>query len=91
MDLRRVEDGCRQLVADDGRELRQQRACKRQMLVGRQAEAETELGVVLEQRVRPCRSAALMIDGPGRHRQAAAVDRRAAGRIGDLRAVAEQL
>ena len=61
------------------------------MLVRRQAEAEPELRIVLEQRIRPGRSAAFLVLCPGRDRQITAVDRRAAGRIGDLGAVAEQL
>ena len=61
------------------------------MLVGGEAQAQAELGIVLEQRVGPGRAAALGVRGPGRRRQVAAVDRRAAGGVGDLQAVAEQL
>ena len=52
---------------------------------------EPELGVVLEQRVRPRRAAAVGVGRPRRGRQVAAVDRRAAGRVGDRQPVAEQL
>ena len=61
------------------------------VLVDRQPEAEAELGVVLEERVRPRRAAPVGVDRVGRRRQVAAVDRRAAGGIGDERAVAEEL
>ena len=57
----------------------------------RNAEAQTELGVVLEERIRPGRAAPLLVLRPGRGRQIAAVDRRATGGIGDDQAVAEQL
>ena len=59
--------------------------------VGRQPEAEPELGVVLEERVRPGRPAPLGIGRPRRRRQVAAVDRRAAGRVRDHQPVAEEL
>ena len=55
------------------------------------AEAETEFGVVFEQRVRPCRAAAFGVLAVRSGRQVAAVDRRAAGGIGDQHAVAEEL
>ena len=56
-----------------------------------EAHPEPELGVVLEQRVAPRRATARGVDGPWRGRQVGAVDRRAAGRVGDDHAVAEQL
>ena len=59
--------------------------------VGGEPQAEPELGVVLEQRVRPRRAAPVGVDRPRRGRQVAAVDRRAAGRVGDRQPVAEQL
>ena len=52
---------------------------------------EPELGVVLEQRVVPRRPAALGVGRPRRGRQVGAVDRRAAGGVGDDHAVAEEL
>ena len=52
---------------------------------------EPELGVVLEQRVGPGRPAAVAVGSVGRGGQVAAVDRRAAGGVGDQRPVAEQL
>ena len=56
-----------------------------------EAHAEPELGVVLEQRVGPGRPAAFGVRRPRRRRQVAAVDRRAAGGVGDQHPVAEQL
>src|SRR6516225_5019174 len=61
------------------------------MLVGGEAETQTELGVVLEQGVRPGWAAPGGILGPGRDRQVAAVDRGAAGRVGDLEAIPKEL
>src|ERR1051326_2549513 len=60
------------------------------LLVERKAEAEAELGVVFEERVRPRRAAAVGVLRPRRRRQVAAVDRRAAGGVGDDDAVAEE-
>ena len=59
--------------------------------VGGQAQPEAELGVVLEQRVRPGRPAACRVLRPRRGRQVAAVDRGAAGGVGDGRPLPEQL
>ena len=59
--------------------------------VGGEPEAEAELGVVLEQRIRPGRAATLRVRRPRGGRQVAAVDRRAARRVGDHQTVAEQL
>ena len=72
-------------------ELTEQRPGEFEMLVGGQPKAQPELGIVLEQRIRPCRPAALAVLRPWRHRLVGAVDRRAAGGIGDLSAVPEQL
>ena len=52
---------------------------------------EPELRVVLEERVRPGRSAAVAVRRVRRRRQIAAVDRRAAGGVGHEQPVAEQL
>ncbi len=89
--LRRIEDRAHEVLAHDRCEPAQQRHCQIEVLVGGEAEAQPELGVVLEQRVRPGRPAARRVLGPGRHRQVAAVDRRAAGGVGDLQPVAEEL
>ena len=59
--------------------------------VEREAHPEPELGVVLEQRVVPRRAAPGGVDRPRRRRQVGAVDRRAAGRVGDDHPVAEEL
>ena len=62
MDLRRIENRFDEFFADDWRVgFASSLARKSQMLVGREPEAETELGIVLEQRVRPSRSAAFMV------------------------------
>ena len=56
-----------------------------------EADAQAELGVVLEQRVAPRRATALGVLGPGRRGQVAAVDGRAPGGVGHQHAVAEEL
>ncbi len=61
------------------------------MLIAREAEAQPELGVVLEERVRPGRAAPLGVHGPGGGGEVSAVDRRAAGGVRDQEAVAEEL
>ena len=91
LDLWCLGDRLGELRPDLVREAGQQRQRQRKMLVGREPEAKPELGVVLEQRIRPCRPAAFGILCPGRDGQVAAVDRGAAGGIGDLQPVAEQL
>jgi hypothetical protein len=53
--------------------------------------AEAELGVVFKQRVGPRRPAPSGVLGVRRGGQVAAVDRRAAGGVGDIHAVAEEL
>ncbi len=60
-------------------------------LGGAQVHAEAELGVVLEQAVRPGRAVAVLVDGVGAGGGAAAVDGGAARGVGDDHAVAEQL
>ena len=60
-------------------------------LRGRQVHAEAELGVVLEQGVRPGGAMALLVDGVGDGRSGAAIDGGAARRVGDHHPVAEQL
>ena len=66
-------------------------AGQRPVLVGGQPEPEAELCVVLEQRVGPGRPPARGVDRPGGGGQVAAVDRGAAGGVGDHQAVAEEL
>ena len=56
-----------------------------------QPESEAELGVVLEQGVRPGRAAPVGVGRPRRGGQVPAVDRGAAGGVGDHQPVAEQL
>ena len=60
------------------------------LFVDGQADAHAELGVIFEQRVRPGRPSAFGVHAVRRGRQVAAVDRRAAGRVADHCAVAEQ-
>ena len=55
-DLRRREDRSARSSPTSGASCAQQRARQLQVLVGRQAKAQAELGVVLEQRVRPGRA-----------------------------------
>ena len=61
------------------------------MAVGGEAHAETELGVVLEERVGPGGTAAGAVLAIGRRRQVAAVDGGTAGGVGNLRAFAVEL
>ena len=56
-----------------------------------QQHAQTVLGVILEQRVVPCRAVTVFVDGIGRCGCRVAPNRRAAGGVGDVHAVAEQL
>jgi hypothetical protein len=85
------QDGVRQIVADEAGQLFQQLAGEVTLVVDRQTIAEAKLGVVFEERVRPCRTASVAVVCPRRRRQVATVDRRAAGRIGDDHTVAKQL
>ena len=85
------EDLVDELRADLRRQRLQEVHGHRVVLVGGEAQAEAELGVVLEQRVRPGGAAPFGVLGPRRGREVAAVDRGAAGRVGDDQAVAEQL
>ena len=62
-----------------------------ELFVSGKPHPEPEFCVVLEQRIRPRRTAALGVPAPGRGRQVAAVDRRAPGRIRDDQARAEEL
>ena len=91
LDLRRLEDGVGQILTDDRSQLAEQRLREFEMLVGGEAETKAELGVVLEEGIRPRRAAALAILRPGGDRLAAAVDRRATCGVGDLGAIAEEL
>ena len=85
------EERSRQVVAQMPERAPDQLARIFRLLVQGQAHAQAELGVVLEERVGPGRAAAVVVDRPGRGRQVAAVDRRAAGGVGDDGAVAEEL
>ena len=89
--LRRRQDLVDQLGADLLAQLGEAPAGQLGVPVGGEPEAEPELGVVLEERVRPGRAAPVGVGRPRRGRQVAAVDRRAAGRVRDHQPVAEQL
>ena len=89
--LRRLEDLVHELGAHRVAQLGEAAAGQLGVAVGGEPQPEAELGVVLEQRVRPRRPAPVGVDRPRRGRQVAAVDRRAAGRVGDGQPVAEQL
>ena len=89
--LRRLQDRGHQILADVRGELLRQGSRLRGLAVDGQAIPEAELGVVLEERVGPRRSAAGGVRGPRRRRQVRAVDRRAARRVGDLQPIAEEL
>ena len=86
-----IEEFIHQLAANSFRLAFDQFAGEFALLVHGQAHAQTELGVIFEQRVGPGRSAAISIEGLGRGGQIAAVNGRAAGGIGDNGAVAEEL
>ncbi len=85
-----AQDLNRELVADGRGHALHQFLGVVVLLVDGQPHAHAELGVVFEQRVRPGRTASFGIHAVRRGRQVAAVDGRAAGRVGDQRAVAEQ-
>ena len=89
--LRRLEDRPHEVLAHKRGELTQERCCKPHVFVGCQPEAQPELGVVLEQRVRPGRPTPFAVHRPGRNREVAAVNRGTASGVGDLQPVAEQL
>src|SRR4051794_25005227 len=90
-DLAGIEDGIGEVRTDDLAELMEARSGKPRMQVGGEAQPEAELGIVLEQRVRPGRSATLVVLGPWRRWEVAAVDRGAAGRVGHGCSLAEEL
>ena len=90
-DLPGIEDGVGEVGADDVTQLCQPVPGQLGVQVGGQAQPEAELGVVLEQRVRPGRPAACRVLRPRRGRQVAAVDRGASGGVGDGRPLPEQL
>ena len=72
-----------ELAADRGRQAREQQASLRGAAVERETHSQAELGVVLEERVRPRRPAAVAVDRVRSRRQVASVDRAAAGGVGD--------
>src|SRR5262249_40200258 len=88
--LIRIEQPGRQIR--DGRvETAEQLASVVRLPVQGQAHAETELGIVLEQRVGPRGTTSVRVRRPRRGRLTGTVDRRAAGGVRDDRAVTEEL
>src|SRR3990172_45700 len=85
------EQSLRQFVPGDVSEARDQFTRKLGLLVDGEAEAQTKLGVVLEERIRPRGAAPLFVLRPGRRRQVGAINRGAAGGVGDDGPVAEEL
>ena len=85
------QDGVDEVGAQDVAQFGQPSTGLAEVGVGGQSHPEAELGVVFEQGVRPGGPAPLGVGRPGRGRQVAAVDRRAAGGVGDHQPVAEQL
>ena len=90
-DLRRGQDLVDQLGAHLIAQLGQAAAGELGVAVGGEPQPQPELRVVLKQGVRPRRAAPVGVDRPRRRRLVAAVDRRAAGGVGDGQPVAEQL
>ena len=91
LNLRCIENAVGKFLADDRSKIAQERPREVEMLVGGKPEPKAELGIVFEQRIRPSRPAPFPVLRPRGDRLAGPVDRRTAGGIGDLRAVAEQL
>jgi len=89
--LIRIEQRSCQTVADLRREMLKQAAGGGDVRVEREAEAEPELRVVLEEGVRPGRPPAVTVRRVRRRRQVAAVNRRAAGGVRNEEPVAEEL
>ena len=89
--LRRIENFVGELWPDALAQRPDQVPRHRGLLVDRETHAKTELGIVLEQAVVPGRAAPVGTGAPRQRREIAAIDRGAAGRVGDLQAVAEQL
>ena len=89
--LRIIQQPADQLVAQLRRQPLEQFLGIFELLIRRQAEAQAELGTVLEQRVRPRRPAPFVVHRIRRARQIAAVDRRAARGVADEHAIAEEL
>ena len=61
------------------------------LVIERHPHPEPELGVIFKKRIAPCGATPFAVDGVRRGRQIAAVDARTARRVGDDRAVAEEL
>src|SRR5262249_11215923 len=89
--LVRLQDRARELLAHLSGELPEEAPRILARGVDRAAEAEPELPAVLEGRVRPRGPAAVRVRRVRRRREIPSVDRGAAGRVRDERAVAEEL
>ena len=84
-----MQDLVRKLFADLRREPCEKLRGELSLFVERDAEAETELGVVFEERVAPGRAATLGVLRPRSRRQVSAVNRGTPGRVGDDEPVAK--
>ena len=85
------EDRGREFFADRSRHAPDQFLRELGLLIDGKPEAQTELRIVFEKRVRPGGTAAGCVFRPGRGGQVAAVNRRASGSVGNDGPVAEQL
>ena len=72
--LIRRQNRLHQLVSDLGREALQQFSGELSLLIERDAQAQAKLSIVLKQRIRPSRTAAVAVDGVGRGGQVSAIN-----------------
>ena len=89
--LVRVADGVGEVASQGAGHLGDEFQGVLLVLVDGQAEAQPELGRVLEERIGPRGAAAVAVDGPGGGGKVAAVDGRAARGVGDDGAISEEL
>ena len=86
-----MQDVIRKLFADLRREPCEKLRGELSLFVERDAEAETELGVIFEKRVAPRRAATVGVLRPRSRRQISPVNRGTSGRVGDDEPVAKKL
>src|SRR6266852_1615618 len=89
--LRSRQKNCGKVFPDRCGEAMYQLTRKLRLLIDRNAEPQSEFSIVFKQRVRPRRPASLGILGPRRRRQIAAIDRGAAGGVGNHSTVSKEL
>ena len=87
----RVQDRAGKFFADVAAHAPQKFLREFCLLIDGDAEAQAEFGVVFEERIGPCRAAAVGVLAPWSGRQVAAVDGGASGRIRDDSAISEEL